>query len=178
MPAILFAGVGTRQQAAWTLYGEVQIVEQPSDMTGVVTDMKLFLDDPGNHWRGPDAAVQSIRDRSAVEQVTQLGPLCVGQQRRSARAIPLQQPFDAVLLIAQQPFRNLRSGRFENSGHLAAATALRVEDHRLQPLGHPVGPVAFCLLTQTHQPAIGLRCQAQASCTHNSSRNEEYAISE
>ena len=82
MPAILFAGVGTRQQAAWTLHGEVQIVEQPSDMTGVVTDMKLFLDDPGNHWRGPDAAVQSIRYRSAVEQVTQLRPLFVGQQRR------------------------------------------------------------------------------------------------
>jgi hypothetical protein len=31
--AILLAGVGPCQEAAWTLYGKLQVVEQPSNMT-------------------------------------------------------------------------------------------------------------------------------------------------
>jgi len=37
------------------------------------------------------------------------------------RTVAPQQPLDTMLLIAQQPLRDLRSGCFQDSGQLAAA---------------------------------------------------------
>jgi hypothetical protein len=41
-------------------------------MAGMILNAELRFDHPGDHGRGPDAAVQTVRYRTAVENIPQL----------------------------------------------------------------------------------------------------------
>jgi hypothetical protein len=58
LPAILLVSVGTGQQATRALHREAQTMEQPAHMARMILNAELFLDDPGDHGRGPDTGIQ------------------------------------------------------------------------------------------------------------------------
>ena len=75
MPAVLRAGVGAGQHAARSLHRKAQPVQQFSHVARMIADAEFFLDHPGNHGRGPQAAVQAVRHGTTIENVPELLPL-------------------------------------------------------------------------------------------------------
>jgi hypothetical protein len=61
---------------------------------------EFLLDDPGDHGRSPDARIQAVGYRAAVENVVELFPLRRRQLQWPARAMSFEQPFHAKSLVA------------------------------------------------------------------------------
>jgi len=61
---------------------------------------ELFLDDPGDHGRGPDTGIQAVGCWAAVENVVELFPLRQLQLQWPARAMSFEQPVHAKNLEA------------------------------------------------------------------------------
>src|SRR5437870_8326675 len=105
---------------------------------------------PRSPRRCPDAVVQSVSHRTAVQNISQLLLLLVRQFRGPARPIALQQAVDSMDLIALEPLGHLRSRCLENSRQLTAALAFRVQHDRLQSFRHAIGSVAFGLFAESY----------------------------
>ena len=82
MPAVLLVGVGAGQHAARPLHREAQPVQQFSHVARVIAHAEFLLDHPGNHGRGPKAAVQAVGHGTTIENVPELLPLSRSQPWR------------------------------------------------------------------------------------------------
>jgi len=121
-------------------------MKQLAHMAGMILNAKLFLDHPGDHGRGPDAAVEPVGDRAAVQDVSQFLSLLFAQLRRPTRPIPFQQTVHSLALVALEPLRDLRSRRLQDSRQFAAGVPFRIQHHRAQSLGYAVGAIPLCFL--------------------------------
>jgi hypothetical protein len=74
-------------------------VKQFAHMSRMVADAEFLLDHPGNHGRGPDAVVQSVRYRTTVQNISQLLALLLCQPWQPSGSVSFQQSFDAMGLI-------------------------------------------------------------------------------
>src|SRR6516225_1107317 len=166
VPAVLLCTIGSGQDPLGTLHGETHFMQDLADMARMVLHPKLLLHHPSNHGRGPHSRIQAIGDRTTVEDIAQLFALPGRQPGGSAGALTFEQALHAMSLIASQPFRNLGTRGLQNFGQLPAGASLRVQQHGLQTLGHPVSSIAFGLLAQANQPLIGARMQSQDSWKH------------
>ena len=100
LPAILLISAGSSEHATRTLHREAQTMEQPAHMARMIMNAELFLDDPGDHGRGPDTGIQAVGYWAAVENVVELFPLRQRQLQWPARAMSFEQPVDAKSLVA------------------------------------------------------------------------------
>jgi len=100
LPAILLISAGSGQHATRALHREAQTMEQPAHMAWMIMNAELFLDDPGDHGRGPDTGIQAVGYWAAVENVVELFPLRQRQLQWPSRAMSFEQPVDAKSLIA------------------------------------------------------------------------------
>src|SRR5580693_4976454 len=100
LPAILLISVGSGQHATRALHGEAQTMEQLAHMAWMIMNSEFLLDDPGDHGRGPDARIQTVGYRAAVENVVELFPLRRRQLQWPARAMSFEQPLHAKSLVA------------------------------------------------------------------------------
>ena len=82
VPAVLLADVSAGQHAARSLHREAQPVQQFSHVARMIADAEFFLDHPGNHGRGPQAAVQAVGHGTTIENVPELLPLSRRQAGR------------------------------------------------------------------------------------------------
>jgi hypothetical protein len=112
-------------------------------MTGVILDAELLLDHPGDHGRRPDAVVQTVSRRTAIQDISQLLLLLLRQFRWPARPIAFQQTVHSIGLIALEPLRHLRPRRLENPRQLAAGLTFRVQHDRLQSFRDAISSVTF-----------------------------------
>lgn len=60
-------------------------------MTGMIMDPKLFFNDRGDNDRGPYAGVQTLSDRTTLDNIRQLLPVFPIQLALSATPMPFQQ---------------------------------------------------------------------------------------
>jgi len=74
-------------------------MKQLAHVAGMIDDTELLFDDPGDHRRGPDATIQPISHRAAVEDVADPAVLRFGQPPRPSRPVTFQQALNAVGLI-------------------------------------------------------------------------------
>jgi hypothetical protein len=79
VPAVLRYGVGAGQYAAGPLHRKSPGMKQLAHMAGMILDPELLLDYPGDHGRRPNAAVQPVGYRTAVQDVYQLLLLLLGE---------------------------------------------------------------------------------------------------
>src|ERR1700758_4764899 len=66
VPSVLGCGIGARQHTARPLHRKSPAMKQFPYLAGMILNTELLLDHPGNHGRRPDAAVQTVRNRTAV----------------------------------------------------------------------------------------------------------------
>ena len=125
----------------------------------MVGHAELFLDHPGQHRGGPQARIQTVRYRTTVENVAEMGALLRRQQRRPAGPVSFQQSIHSVRLIKGQPLGHPRSRRLQNPRQFPAGAAFGVQDNSLQTLRHPVGAVPFRFLAEANQSAMRLGVQ-------------------
>ncbi|MBV8899473.1 MAG: hypothetical protein JOY92_05095 [Verrucomicrobia bacterium] len=130
-------------------------MQQLAHMTGVVLHAELLLDHPGNPRRGPDAAVQAVSRRAALDNVTQLLLLNVRQLRRSPGSMSFQQAFYSIGLVLLEPNGNFGARGGQNRRQFAAGMTFRVEHHGSQAFGHAIGSVSFCFPAQTDEALTG-----------------------
>src|SRR5712691_5982756 len=165
-PAVLRRDIGAGQNAPWTLHRKSPGRKQLAHMTGVILDAELLLDHPGNHGRRPDAVVQTISHRTAVQNISQLLLLLFRQLRWSTRPVAFQQTVHSIRLIVLEPLRHLRPRCLQNPRQLAAGLAFRVQHDRLQSFSHTIGSVPFRFLAEPYQTLIRARVQSQQSRKH------------
>ena len=151
-------------------------MQQLAHVTRMVGHAELFFDDPGDHRRGPDSGVQPISDRATVEKVAETAVLGFRQPCRTPGSVTFQEALDPLRLIASQPGGDLGAWRLQNSGQIAAGSALGIQDDRLQAFGHAVGTLLLRLLTQSDQPMIRPGMQVQQARNHGHPSCEKYAI--
>jgi len=82
-------------------------MEQLAHMTGVILDVEFLFDHPGDHGRRPDAGVQAVSGRTAVQNISQLLLLLFRQFRWPARSIAFEQTIHSMALIALEPLGHL-----------------------------------------------------------------------
>src|ERR1022692_5343430 len=87
LPAILLINVGPGQHATRALHREARTMEQLAHMARIIMNAEFLLDYPGDHGRGPDARIQAVGYRAAVDNVVELFPLRRRQLPWPARAM-------------------------------------------------------------------------------------------
>jgi hypothetical protein len=69
-PAVLRGDVRARQNAARPLHRKSPGGQQLAHMTGMILDAEFLFDHPGDHGRRPDAIVQTVSHRAAVQNIS------------------------------------------------------------------------------------------------------------
>jgi hypothetical protein len=161
VPSVLRCRVGARQHAAGPLHRKSPSVKQFAHVAGMILNAEFLLDHPSNHGRRPDAAIQTVRHRTAVENVTQLLLLLFCQLRGPTRPIPFQQTIDSLRLITLEPFRYLGSRRLQDLRQFATGMSFRIQHYRAQPLRHAIGPIFLRFLAQANQSLMRTWMQMQ-----------------
>ena len=67
-PALLGGGIGTNHQVARLLHREVQLRQQPADMSWMITDIEILFDDPGD--QGLCEAVEHFENKDCLYRKT------------------------------------------------------------------------------------------------------------
>src|ERR1022692_2056812 len=106
LPAILLINVGPGQHATRALHGKARTMEQLAHMAWMIMNAKFLLDHPGDHRRSPDARIQAVSYWTTIDNAVELFPLRRRQLPWPTRAMPFEQPLQAIGLIACQPLRN------------------------------------------------------------------------
>jgi hypothetical protein len=75
LPTISLGCIGPCQYSFRSLHGEANLVQNLPNMAGVVFNAEFFLNDPRDHWRCPNPAVQAVCRWTAVENISELSPL-------------------------------------------------------------------------------------------------------
>src|SRR3954447_25845989 len=96
-------------------------------MSWVIADVELLFDDPGNQGRGPHPGEKSVSRGAAVDQIGQPLPLDPIEKGRTPGALRFPQRGPALLLKGAEPSRDSRARGFEESGDLATAPSVMVQ---------------------------------------------------
>ena len=120
-------------------------------MGGMIGDRKLFLNNAAYHWAGPDTGCESIGHGATIKDVDQLLPLALGQAGRTTGPVAFQYSFQAILAPPLQPDGNVDPVHLEDISNLRRRPAFHIEDHGLEPTGHPIGSCPKRLFAEAHQ---------------------------
>src|SRR3982751_5813231 len=84
VPAILRRSVGPSQHAAGPLHRKSPVMKQLAHVPRMILNAEFLLDQPGDHGPCANAAVQPVSDRAAVQDISQLLLLFLGEFRWTA----------------------------------------------------------------------------------------------
>ena len=113
--------------------------------------VELIGDDATDDRGSPNAGLQTISHRTAVQNILQLFPLRRIQSNRTARTMALQQSLLAVLVPVFNPKGNAGAMDFERLGDLTGGSAFDAQGHGVKALGHTRLLVFNGFLTQLEQ---------------------------
>jgi len=102
----------------------------------MVIHAKFLGDDADDDGRSPDACLQTIGDRTAIQEVLQLFLLLGAQARGSPRAVTFQQSLFASLIPLFDPQRNGGTMHFQRLRDLTDRVAFDAQSDGVEPLGH------------------------------------------
>jgi hypothetical protein len=168
VPAILGRRIGTGPHTAGPLHGKSPDVHPFAHRAGMIPHSKLLFDDPGNPGRCPEAGIQTVSDRTAVQNVSQLLLLRFAQFCGAAGTNPFPQTIDALALITWEPLAHLGPWRLQELCQLATGIAFRIQHHRASSFGDAVSSFPFGLLAQSGSSLIGAGMQAKQARQHRS----------
>lgn len=135
-------------------------------MGGMIGDSKLFLNNAADHWAGPDPGSESIGHGATVEDVDQLLPVALGQVGRTTGPVAFQDTFHPILAPPVQPDGHVDPVHLEDTSNLRRRPAFHIEDHGLEPTGHPIGSFPKRLLAEAHQSSDCFGMAAKVNRAH------------
>lgn len=126
-------------------------MKDAGDMGGMITDREFFFNDPADHRASPDAGIESIGHRTAVENVGKGLVLFFGETLRASRSVPFQHSLETVFLPTAQPQANFRTMDSKKFCDFRCCLAFHVKRHGMQSRSHPIGSFAQRLLAEINQ---------------------------
>ena len=105
---------------------------------------------------------------TAVQDIGELLPLAVAQLRWSPAAMPLKQPFIAMLVPRSDPSVNAGAIHLQTLGDLTGGPPLDTEHDGLQAQNHPGRAIRLSFLPQSLEPLERARIAAGEDRLHES----------
>jgi hypothetical protein len=94
--------------------------------------LREFLrNDLANQGRGPDAGVQAVSDRAAIQNVTELLALSLGEASGSAAAVTFPEPFLGISVPVVNPQRYRAAMHAQVSGDLTGPVTVQAQEDAL-----------------------------------------------
>lgn len=115
------------------LRSPTQVLEEPADVTLVIADAELPLDDLGDAGAGPDLAAEPVRLRPVPEEFGDQPPLLGGEPRRGPRCGASPERLGAVGPGVGQPAADRNLGNIQGLGDIALIPAPSLEVQRPEP---------------------------------------------
>ena len=117
-------------------------------MPRMIRDAEFLLDDLGQDGRGPNAGVQAISYRAAVDDVMELLPLGFGEFARATTAVTFLDALHALRIPVANPGVNAAAVDLQELRNLRWRVARHTEQERLQTQGDAWGFVVLCRLAE------------------------------
>lgn len=124
-------------------------------MGGMIGDRTLFLNHAAYHGAGPATGRESIGHGATVEEVDQLLSLVLGQVGRTTGPVALPYAFHPSLAPPLQLDGHVDPVHLEGISNLRRRPAFHIEDHGLEPAGHPIGSFSKRVFAEAHHSFDG-----------------------